>query len=272
VMGLRLVTAPDSPLTSTNVVEVGRAMTLYEVPGLLVLLWLSALLFKYLSEFLTRMMVQLWGFTVSLQPGSRIRAYVYKPATKVALIGWALLFTAPYLVLSFYGMRGLVAFLAPRFAFVVPMPAYLALAASYMAAFIMFPAMRTRIQDDHELLELLIWDEVRISHRLHVQMREKMVEVAAPHLSAALLADVKSRGPEALSEWTVLAPAYWERIRQNIGASQRLLEGVRQVRHHNMQGQNPGEPRLLAVQGRDGKQKIFDVDALPDEMREGGDE
>lgn len=270
LQGFKLLVGPNE-YAKISWVALAENVTIPEVAGLLIFVWGSILGFKYLSEFLTRMLVQILGFSLSLQPGSIIRRYVYHPITKIWLVLLGGAFLVPYGLMWFYGLRGLIEFLVPRFALQLETSVFVALCLSWVAAFIIFPAMRIRIQDDVELLELLTFNELVISHKLHVKLRKEMLKIAAPQMARHMLEDLQQRGPEALGEWTTLPKSYWTRTAQTLGMPYNLIRNSKRLKYRPKQGGG----YLIATESQDGTATVYDSDQFHGSFRppeEEGDE
>lgn len=266
--GLRFIPAAESPVTTTNIVDVIRSITLEEIPGLLAMLLLVTRFFNLLSEFYTRFMVQLWGFTVSVQPGSIIRNYVYTSTARVWLLFLALMFTGPFMFLWYFGTKGLLGFLSPRFGLSFPASILLAIGFASFAAFILFPAMRTRLQDDEELLRLLTFNALTIGSKTYLEMKKEVLKIAVPHLAGELLNDLRRRGPEALADWSMVGPEYFDKVAESFQIPKTKLAelGARNVLISNpTTGPRGGRTRLIGVD--DGEQVTV---YHPDQLRDTG--
>jgi hypothetical protein len=236
-----------------SMVDIIKTVKVNELPGIVIATWLAALFFKYLAEFLTRATVQILGFSISLQPGQQIRGAVYGWGTKIALFVEAMPFIVVYLMMWKSGVGGLLGFLVPRFYILFPRHIWWALGAGHLMAFVLFPAMRMRVQDDEELFQLLAAGRIRQWFQLTAGLNKKMVRLAVPHLSTQLALDVRKRGPEALGDWLLVAPRQWDKLREMFGLDQSILNGARQLRV----GQFPdGRNGAYISRGRKGDELI----------------
>lgn len=206
--------------------------------GFVVICYVVLLFTKYLANYLTRFVVMISGFSLSLGPGQLVRNYVYSATTKVYLFILMILGTGLMTYMWYEGMVGYLLFFSPHLVFNFPLRIVLAFALAYIVASIVFPATRVDVQDASELLQLLVVNDLTRSLHLQDRLRTEMVRLATPHLSAQLVATVREKGPTALADWLTVPPTQWDRMASALQFSSSALSGAAQVRYKLLDGQH----------------------------------
>jgi len=213
--------------------------------------------FQLISEHFVRFAVGLLSLSVSVREGMAFRRYVFKPGARLFFITLGTGAVAIWTVLSFFGIRGWLAFVMPRFAFSLPWELVLAILLASVGAFLLFPAMSSKTHDRDELLAMVMETNFIQATQLRDKLVKDTVRIAAPHLSQQLLAEIQSKGVDALSDWLSVPPSKWQRLRKGLhqlGVDPSYVQRVSYGRD--------GQRHLLGIEDRGGKVTIADAERI----------
>lgn len=225
--------------------------------GILVVAWGVLMFFRYISQYQTRFVVRIIGFSISLKPGQLIRNYVYQWETKVYLLGLGVFGMALMFIMWFYGVKGYLQFFLPQNAVTFEPLVLAVIAVSYVVASVIFPATTIDPQDKPELLELLVTNNVIFALRMHERLYSQVIKIAAPRIAVEALNVVKEKGLAGMMDWAIVPKDQWNNLARNLAFSRQLLGDAREIRQKTIAGED-----YLLLTGSDGNRTLHSPESL----------
>ncbi|MBD3365749.1 hypothetical protein GF360_00175 [candidate division WWE3 bacterium] len=220
--------------------------------------------FQALTEHFVRFVVGTLSLSISVREGMAFRRYIFKAPARIFFIMLGAGAASLWVILVFFGIRGWLQFLMPRFSVQLPMLVLGALTLASVGAFLIFPAMASKTHDREELLALVMESNFVHGLKVYEKMVKETVSIATPHLSQELVARVQAEGMGAIADWVTLPANKWTQLRSGLRAMGVAPEQLKAV-HYKREGKRGH----LAAEKFDGTTTIVDADEAA--MRSGID-